>query len=107
MINRHRGEVGVRLGGRRHRLCLTLGALAELESELAAPDLVALAERFASGRPSGRDLLALLAAGLRGGGFGLAEAEIAGLTPDDGLPAVVAALADLLAVTFGGAAEDL
>ncbi len=32
MINRARGEVGVEISGRLHRLCLTLGALAEIES---------------------------------------------------------------------------
>jgi hypothetical protein len=46
MPNKHRGEIEAELGGNRHTLVLTLGALAELESAFGADDLVALAERF-------------------------------------------------------------
>ena len=42
MANRHRGEIAV-LDGRERTLCLTLGALAELEASFGAEDLVALA----------------------------------------------------------------
>lgn len=31
MANRHRGEIEAELGGKKRTLCLTLGALAELE----------------------------------------------------------------------------
>jgi hypothetical protein len=31
MVNRHRGEIEAILDGKSYRLCLTLGALAELE----------------------------------------------------------------------------
>ena len=55
MANRHRGEIEAELGGERRTLCLTLGALAELESAFGAEDLAALAERFGSGRMSARD----------------------------------------------------
>jgi len=50
MANRHRGEIEADIGGARRRLVLTLGALAELEDAFGAEDLVALAERFGSGR---------------------------------------------------------
>lgn len=39
MTNRRRGEVAVELGGKRYTLCLTLGALAELEEAFGAGDL--------------------------------------------------------------------
>lgn len=62
---------------------LTLGALAELEATLETGTLVELAERFESGRFSTRDVLALIVAGLRGGGWrgsasDLLSAEIEG-----------------------------
>ncbi|WP_114964942.1 gene transfer agent family protein [Alkalilacustris brevis] len=83
MANPHAGEVALWLDGRRHVLKLTLGALAELEAALEADTLVALVERFEAGRFSTRDVLALIVAGLRGGGWdGTAEdlrcAEIRG-----------------------------
>ena len=71
MANRIRGEVPLTLGGRRYTLCLTLGALAELEAALQAGDLAGLAARFAGGRVSARDLIALLGVALRGGGHDL------------------------------------
>ena len=44
---------------------LTLGALAELEAAFGAADLVALTERFGSGRLTARDLTRIIGAGLR------------------------------------------
>lgn len=74
MANPWTGEVAVWLDGRRHVAKLTLGALAELEATLGAETLVAVVERFEAGRFSTRDVLALLVAGLRGGGWdGTAE----------------------------------
>ena len=48
---------------------LTLGALAELEDTLQTGTLVALIERFEREEVSSRDVLALVVAGLRGGGW--------------------------------------
>lgn len=64
--NQARGEVVAMLGGRPRRLCLTLGALAELETALDVDDWSALAGRLR--RLSARDLTRVLAALLRGGG---------------------------------------
>ncbi|PQO22344.1 hypothetical protein C2I36_13425 [Rhodobacteraceae bacterium WD3A24] len=83
MANPHAGEVALWLDGRRRVLKLTLGALAELEAGLGEDSLVALAGRFEEGRFSTRDVLALIVAGLRGGGWqgtaeDLMQAEIRG-----------------------------
>ena len=102
MPNARRGELALRLGERRYTLCLTLGALAELEESFGAGDLMALAERFGTGRLSSRDLLALLAAALRGGGHPMSDQEVANLPLPDGLAPVAAAVAALLVATFGG-----
>jgi hypothetical protein len=64
--NRARGEAAMNIDGKARNLCLTLGALAELESALNAPGLEALAARLK--RLSAMDLVLVLAALLRGGG---------------------------------------
>ncbi|MBB4041405.1 hypothetical protein GGR34_003082 [Microvirga flocculans] len=102
MPNRRRGEVALQLGEARYTLCLTLGALAELEEAFGVQDLMALAERFGAGRLSSRDLLTLLAVALRGGGHAMSDAEVASLPLHEGIEPVATALADLLAITFGG-----
>lgn len=103
MPNRRRGGVALELGATRYTLCLTLGALAELEDAFGVQDLMALAERFGTGRPSSRDLLTLLAVAMRGGGHTMSDAEVASLPLAEGIEPVAAAIADLLAATFGAA----
>ncbi|WP_181708740.1 gene transfer agent family protein [Chthonobacter rhizosphaerae] len=103
MANRHRGEIAVTLDGRERRLRLTLGALADLETALGAADMGDLARRFAAGRLRARDAVAVLAAGLRGAGEAVSDREVAAMAIDGGAPAYAAAVAELLAATFGGA----
>jgi len=103
MANGRRGEIDAELDGRRYTLCLTLGALAELESGLGADDLVALAERFEARRLSARDLLRIIACGLRGGGCAVSDADVAAMKVTGGLAAYVKIAADLLAATFADA----
>jgi hypothetical protein len=62
MANPQRGEISAVIEDDEKVLCLTLGALAELEARLSAGDLVGLGERFAGGRVSPRDLTAILGA---------------------------------------------
>lgn len=100
MANPWAGEVTVMLNGQAHVARLTLGALAELEAAMEAGSLVDLVERFEQGRYTTRDVLALIVAGLRGGGWcGTAEdlrtAEIAG-----GLGGAARLAAELLARAF-------
>lgn len=106
MANKYRGEISAELGGKTRRLCLTLGALAELESAFEAQDLVALVKRFESGHLSARDLLRILTAGLRGGGNDLSDDEISHLSHPDGVQGYVQIAADLLTATFGNAPKD-
>ena len=100
MVNHWAGEVAITLDGQRHVAKLTLGALAELEAALDAGSLLDLVERFESGRFSTRDVLALIVAGLRGGGWqgsaaGLLRVEIGG-----GPVVAARAAAELLARAF-------
>jgi len=82
---------------------LTLGALAELESAFGANDLVALAERFGSGRLSARDLIRIIGAGLRGAGESVTDDEVAVMSADGGAAGYVRIAADLIAATFDDA----
>ena len=100
--NRRRGEVCVRLDGRDYRLRLTLGALAELEDAYGAEDLQALVARLSSGRFAARDLIRIIAAGLRGAGHDMADGDVASMQSDDGIAGHARIAADLLAAAFGG-----
>lgn len=101
MPNRYRGEIDAELGGRRRVLVLTLGALAELEAAFGADDLAALAERFGTGRMKARDLVRIIAAGLRGAGETVSDDEVAAMATPGGVTAYVRIAADLIAATFG------
>jgi dihydrodipicolinate synthase/N-acetylneuraminate lyase len=90
--NGARGEVIAIIAGEPRRLCLTLGALAEMETALAVAGWEALSARLRTLSPG--DLLAVLAALLRGGG----EHEIAVRLP--ALPLTAAEAADAIAAAF-------
>jgi hypothetical protein len=104
--NPRRAEIEAELGGKRYVLCLTLGALAELEAAFGASDLVALAERFGQGRISARDAIKIIAAGLRGGGNEITEEEAAKLGSPSGAAGYVKIVSALLAATFGTLPEE-
>ena len=100
MANPHAGEVALVINGDRHVAKLTLGALAELEARLGADSLTALVARFEGDALRARDVLELVAAGLRGGGWtgdarDLLTAEIEG-----GPIAAAQAAAALLVLAF-------
>jgi hypothetical protein len=101
MANHYRGEIEAEIGGTRRRLVLTLGALAELEAAFGADDLVALTERFGSGRLKARDLTRIIAAGLRGAGAEVSDEEVAAMAVEGGARGYVRIAAELIAATFG------
>jgi hypothetical protein len=83
MANPWAGEVALIVGGERLVAKLTLGALAELEARLEAGSLADLVARFEGESLRARDVLLLVCAGLRGGGWrgdvpDLLSAEIEG-----------------------------
>lgn len=102
MVNRHRGEVEAVLDGAKFRLVLTLGALAELEAAFGDEDMVALAARFETGRLKAADCARVIAAGLRGAGYAVSDADVSNMQADGGAAGFVAIVARLLAATFGG-----
>ncbi len=106
MANARRGEIGAVIDGREHVLCLTLGALAELEAAFGASDLMNLSERFGSGRLSARDLIRIVGAGLRGAGEPVTDDDVAAMRTDGGAVGFADIAARLLTVTFGGETGD-
>ena len=72
--NAARGEVLLSINGIERRLCVTLGALAELEAAFDVVSLVELGERLAQLTAS--DLLIVLSALCAGGGEPISGAEL-------------------------------
>ena len=101
MANRHRGEISAILDGETYTLCLTLGALAELEDAFGGKDMLAIAERFESGRLRAGDIIKVIGAGLRGAGAKITDDQMRHMRVEGGAAGYVAVAADLLAATFG------
>ncbi len=100
MANPWTGEVAIRLDGIRHVAKLTLGALAELEAGLGTGTLIELVERFEAGRFSTRDVLMLIVAGLRGGGWEGTAADLLKVEIGGGPVEAARVAAELLARAF-------
>ena len=103
MPNRHRGEIEAEFNGAAHRLCLTLGALAELEAAFGDDDMLALANRFGAGRLGARDCVRIIGAGLRGAGQDIPDSAVAVMQAEGGAAGFVDVVARLLTATFGAA----
>ena len=101
MANPHRGEIEAVIGAAPRRLRLTLGALAELEAGLGDGDLIALAQRFESGRISAREAIRIIGAGLRGAGGPETDAEVATMEVEGGAAGALRICAALLSAAFG------
>ncbi len=100
MPNKHRGEIEGVLDGVPYRLCLTLGALADLEAAFGDENMLALAQRFEGGRLSARDCVRIIGAGLRGAGNDIPDAKVAQMQTDGGIAGFVDIVARLLTITF-------
>lgn len=101
MSNLHRGEISLNLGGETYPLRLTLQSLAELEAAFGVADLAALGERLSNGKLSAQDLVRLAGAAIRGGGTALSDTTLAAKIDGRDMPALIAALGKLFALTFG------
>ncbi|MBE1288413.1 MAG: gene transfer agent family protein [Rhodobacteraceae bacterium] len=102
MVNEWRGEVAIVIDGTRHIARLSLHSLAELEAALGSLSLSDLVARFEGDELRASDILALLVAALRGGGWqgdadALAQSHIEG-----GLPEAMRVAARLLILAFEG-----
>lgn len=75
MANPFRGEIAAQLGANQFTLCLTLSALAELESRLGVASITELLERFQGSAIRAGDMLMLLLCALKGHNPHLSEDE--------------------------------
>ena len=100
--NRHRGEVRAVLDGRPYTLCLTLGALAEIEEAFGGEDLLSLTKRFSQGRLRASDALSILGAALRGGGYEVDDDAVRRMTVAGGVAGLARLVAELLQAAFVG-----
>jgi hypothetical protein len=103
MANRHRGEIDAELSGKTYTLCLTLGALAEIEGAYGDIDMIAIAERFETGRIGATDAIRVIGAGLRGAGNAISNDEVAAMTVAGGAAGFLTIVARLLTATFAPA----
>ncbi len=104
--NRRRGEVAAKFDGEPRLLCLTLGALAELESAFGVDNLAELASRFEAGQLSASDIIRIVGAGLRGAGNRLSDEDVAQMSTEGGAAGFARIATELLWVSFGGAEAD-
>ena len=100
MANVHRGEIEAEFNGQTYTLCLTLGALAELESALGGADILSLAERFESGQLRAGDAVCVLGAGLRGAGHDISDVDIKTFQTPGGAAGFIDIISRLLQATF-------
>lgn len=100
MENPWRGEVTLQIDGVPRVMRLTLGALAGLEAELGESSLLSLIERFETRQFSASDVIAVLKAGLSGGGHADVAARIGEATIDGGPVAAAQAAAQVLVRAF-------
>src|SRR5262245_48968915 len=99
MANRHRGEIAACLNGQHYTLCLTLGALAELEGAFGDEDMLALAQRLEKGRLSAKDAMRIIGAGLRGAGHEIADSAVGTMQAEGGVAGFIDIVARLLSAT--------
>lgn len=106
MVNHRRGEIEAVFDGKTYTLCLTLGALAELEDAFGAEDLMALAARFEKGQLSARDIAVLLACGLRGAGHDVTCEDVMTMQVEGSVAGFATIARTLLTATFGLSSDD-
>ncbi|MGV3550174.1 gene transfer agent family protein [Rhizobium sp.] len=98
--NGQRGEIEAMIDGERRILCMTLGALAELETAFGVDNIADLAGRFSGGRVGAKDVMAIIAAGLRGGGNLVDDGDLRDCRVEGGVGGAIRLAADLLGSAF-------
>ncbi|MEM9197012.1 MAG: gene transfer agent family protein [Pseudomonadota bacterium] len=106
MANPFRGEVAIGIAGQSTVMRLTLGALCALEAALDDGSIAALVARFESGDVRMREVMAVLAAGLRGAGHDEQATTLADQPVDGGAGEAMRLAALLLRVTFAPPGEE-
>ncbi|MBO6918239.1 MAG: gene transfer agent family protein [Rhizobiaceae bacterium] len=104
--NRRRGEVLINIDNSPRIMCLTLGALAELEEAFNVDNLSELGTCFSNGKFGADDLVHIIGAGLRGGGNLYTDEDVRCLSIEGGALGLAQIAAELLKITFSCDRED-
>lgn len=104
--NRRRGEILIHIDDTPLIMCLTLGALAELEDAFNVENLSELGVYFSNGKFSADDLVHIIGAGLRGGGNLYTDEDVRCLSVEGGAVGLAQAAADLLKITFSSGQKE-
>ncbi len=99
-MNPWAGGVSLCVDGVERRCRLTLGALAEMEAGLEGEGVVDLVSRIEAGRFNSRDIMAIVVAGLRGGGWAVTAQELLAADIAGGPVGAAQAAARMLARAF-------
>lgn len=102
MANKRRGEVKFKVGSKIYTLCMTLGAMAELEEVFELESITDLPAVFSDGKVKIRQIINLLGALIRGGGHDVSNEEIGAFDLD----AVEAFGAAMEAINIQGEGAD-
>tara|TARA_R110002126_G_scaffold48761_12_gene135437 strand:- start:216 stop:647 length:432 start_codon:yes stop_codon:yes gene_type:complete len=98
--NRRRGEILVNIDRSPRILCLTLGALAELEDAFEVQNLSDLGTYFSNGKFTANDIVHIIGAGLCGGGNLYTDDDVRCMSIEGGAVGLAQVAAELLMVTF-------
>lgn len=104
--NRRRGEILMHIDGTPKIMCLTLGALAELEDAFNVENLSELGVYFSNGKFSADDLVHIIGAGLRGGGNLYTDEDVRCLSIEGGAVGLAQIAAELLKITFSSGQNE-
>lgn len=104
--NKRRGEVLIHIDNTPRIMCLTLGALAELEDAFEVGNLSELGAHFSNGKFGADDLVHIIGAGLRGGGNLYTDEDVRCLSIEGGAIGLAQVAAELLKITFSGGECD-
>jgi Phage tail tube protein, GTA-gp10 len=101
--NKQKGEVTLELGGKKLRLCLTLGSMAEMEDTLGVESLMEVGNVLKKGRTV--DIMKVVLALAHGGGHGEVTLEEIGSMPPH-IQSISQVIRDCFAAAGFGAPED-
>lgn len=101
MVNRHRGEMTVEINGQKETLCLTLGALAELEDRYKGKNILTLIDEFATSGLGATDVFNILQVGLIGAGSTMPAEGLNVARFEGGFAGAARTAAALLKISFG------
>ena len=76
MANKRRGEISFVAGEETYTMCMSLGAMAEIEDAFDLESIAELSTIFSDGKFKISDLIKLLGALIRGGGHDITDKEI-------------------------------